>query len=985
MSSELDGAEYEPPVQSRLRHVTSIQVRNLTPFPTRDSFASALTQRAGPSQFASPGYLTDDTDIALARHRSRKISTTSATTMRSRRSEGGNDDIQVVGPSESPQTPIAKGRRRTNSRASAHSGPPPTTSSPPARRQPNTISFASTPSVRLSRPRAGSRVPVTDTQNIFGPSSSASSSQAVASASVLSSASSDHSSQADLEKIIWSRLVESFITINHVTDEGVGSPSRSPPLTPMTPPEKTIGKLSRSNTGSLSHGLRSGQSTASHQASVTAGMSGNPSTMNRDRSQRPQSSPRPGRSSLPKQPTSPPSRRTQSPRTRLNASPSSPGQRKADFPRSPPATPPPTKSPIQPHTPIYISPFHRPSTNPAFKFDATEREFAEWADLSASNFSLTIWGRAVSGTWKSDEKGKGKEVFSAEEGEWKVLQTWNVDLSELVPLNEELELHPSLLPSNSLLVTLNPPGRTYYLPSNFSTSETPSRSQTPEYNSDPEVLPSSTKLNDTSQNDRSKVDSMERGRVRGSRMKQATSAGWQDLVRIVTLQACIIETQDSLREIISKCDTALEADVTGKLRREASEREHRIRKIQESHNKVWDESDTLQQLLRDRRTELQRRREILTEAKAIHEDDILSEFENGTILAEEKRRHSELVSRLPRVRTSLLTTLASTFPIELLSPPDLLFTILSVPLPIPLNGSDPAPPLTLVSHSEVTEDSVATALGYAAQVVQLMAAYLCHGLVYPVTYIGSRSLIKDPISTMIGPRMFPLYSKGVDTYRFEYAVFLLNKNIEMIMSDRNLRALDIRHTLPNLKNLLLTLTDGDTEQLHPSRNFNASTSTVRALDQDSVGSRTPTSTRPSASELMPSTSGDSESSSTLTISSMTSFARRPKSYLGLSPLTSMFRVRYPSSTGKPSVKPVEETPEDGTTGESASTPTPDVPVPADGDSDDDEDRMTIRGLSVPEESADKVANGRGPVSGNGEPEKLLNGEARPVTVASTVS
>jgi hypothetical protein len=26
---------------------------------------------------------------------------------------------------------------------------------------------------------------------------------------------------------------------------------------------------------------------------------------------------------------------------------------------------------------------------------------------------------------------------------------------------------------------------------------------------------------------------------------------------------------------------------------------------------------------------------------------------------------------------------------------------------------------------------------------------------------------------------FPLYSKGVDAYRFEYAVFLLNKDIEM--------------------------------------------------------------------------------------------------------------------------------------------------------------------------------------------------------------
>jgi hypothetical protein len=29
------------------------------------------------------------------------------------------------------------------------------------------------------------------------------------------------------------------------------------------------------------------------------------------------------------------------------------------------------------------------------------------------------------------------------------------------------------------------------------------------------------------------------------------------------------------------------------------------------------------------------------------------------------------------------------------------------------------------------------------------------------------------------------------------------------MAERDLRALDIRHTLPNLKNLLLTMTDGE--------------------------------------------------------------------------------------------------------------------------------------------------------------------------------
>lgn len=153
---------------------------------------------------------------------------------------------------------------------------------------------------------------------------------------------------------------------------------------------------------------------------------------------------------------------------------------------------------------------------------------------------------------------------------------------------------------------------------------------------------------------------------------------------------------------------------------------------------------------------------------------------------------------LPPARTTLIATLAAIFPIELLSPPDLLYTILAVPLPIPLSSTDPAPPLSLPDHKEVTEDAVATGLGFAAQVVQLLAAYLSKSLVYPITCVGSRSLIRDGISAMVGPRMsvvpfiytmiqpsnyytrFPLFSKGVDTYRFEYGVFLLNKDIEMV-------------------------------------------------------------------------------------------------------------------------------------------------------------------------------------------------------------
>ena len=128
-----------------------------------------------------------------------------------------------------------------------------------------------------------------------------------------------------------------------------------------------------------------------------------------------------------------------------------------------------------------------------------------------------------------------------------------------------------------------------------------------------------------------------------------------------------------------------------------------------------------------------------------HHSSYLREFFRSRLLALQKN--------FVPTRTTLITTLSAIFPIELLSPPDLLFTILSVPLPIPLSSSDPGPPLSLSDHKDVTEDAVATALGYAAQVVQVLAAYLGKGLVYPVTCVGSRSLIRDGISAMVGPRM----------------------------------------------------------------------------------------------------------------------------------------------------------------------------------------------------------------------------------------
>jgi hypothetical protein len=157
----------------------------------------------------------------------------------------------------------------------------------------------------------------------------------------------------------------------------------------------------------------------------------------------------------------------------------------------------------------------------------------------------------------------------------------------------------------------------------------------------------------------------------------------------------------------------------------------------------------------------------------------------------DRTRRAERNALLPRIhalRATHAQTLDAIFPIVPIHPLSLLYSILGVPLPIPLGPKDPAPPLTLPPPltpegcPKVDEKTTSAALGYAALVVHLVSGLGggAAGLAYPVTYAGSRSHVRDVVSIMQGPRSFPLYAKGVERYRYEYAVFLLNKDIEMV-------------------------------------------------------------------------------------------------------------------------------------------------------------------------------------------------------------
>ncbi|KAG8530466.1 uncharacterized protein KY384_004969 [Bacidia gigantensis] len=159
---------------------------------------------------------------------------------------------------------------------------------------------------------------------------------------------------------------------------------------------------------------------------------------------------------------------------------------------------------------------------------------------------------------------------------------------------------------------------------------------------------------------------------------------------------------------------------------------------------------------------------------------------------------SDLSGQIRRIGEDL----SSIYPIAPVSDGSLSFSIRNSVLPVA--GSQP--------HQDPIES--ATALGHAAHTTHLLSHYLSTPVPYPISPNGSTSTIYDPISTSLpseAARTFPLYQKGAVAYRFDYGVFLLNSNIELIMSRQGARLIDLRYTLGNLKYILTVITEGKGE------------------------------------------------------------------------------------------------------------------------------------------------------------------------------
>ncbi|KAK7687991.1 hypothetical protein QCA50_008361 [Cerrena zonata] len=939
-------------IPRRIRHITSIQIRNLTPFPVRDAFASALTQPSEQSQFTTHGRLSDDLDVTIGRKRGRRVSTASTSSHRN----ANSDNEGSVSESPNRKRLGSIGAKPMSPRSNSHTAV--SASSSNVSISPGTRKSLST-APPVFRPQALRQRTHSSASSIAGPSHS----QTLTATSESFPPITLHSllrdtSQSGLEEVLKSRLVETYVTVTIPHTHSFDStPTNHPPNSLSSSP--SFSRVKHINGVTKGH---------AQTASVSSPMA------------RPIISPRLGGGHTKSMSISATSasdaRRFPSNRPQEGSSPSSSKWLSHSFD----------------HEPNYSSPVHRPSTNPSFQLDARS-ELAQCHDeLSSGSLKVEVWGKISSSNSPHDRykpNGKGKAVdYSGTEGtrEWKILDSWQFDLDNLVPLPEDYSTHRHQLPANALLITLSPPDRTFYLPTRSRLSRTPSPGAG--YTSDTEVdvrkgnetvddvsvglgIDVPTVFDREQRHPPDRTEDTEENLPTSpsgwstARKSRRRTAGWQDLLKLVTLQSVIQDTNESLEDVVREIDQAVTHDTLGILTREVSERRAFVRELESEKASVQDETQNLRNQLDLRREELRIRRQTLLEAHAALEEAVNEEQDREAEIFEERARLSELRSELPPLRSSLISTLSFIYPIDLVSPPDLLFSILDVPLPIPVAPTDPAPPLTLPTRKDFTEDTVATALGYAAQVVQWLAAYMGVGLTYPVTCIGSRSLIRDGISAMVGPRMFPLFSKGVDTYRFEYGVFLLNKDIELLMAARDLRALDMRHTLPNLKNLLLTLSDGVTSPKRPSTRTDESNVSL-SLDNLSL-SDAPTIVETAATPPADHTTEDNamtpkatfpdfDASSTPTASTAsTTVSRKSRTFLDLSPLAGLLRVRYPSSSRTASssehTSSTNETNETDASSSLTEDRTTNGTISA-GTLEDEDDRRTIRGAAATTESDD---------------------------------
>ncbi|RPA98155.1 hypothetical protein L873DRAFT_1688773 [Choiromyces venosus 120613-1] len=369
------------------------------------------------------------------------------------------------------------------------------------------------------------------------------------------------------------------------------------------------------------------------------------------------------------------------------------------------------------------------------------------------------------------------KIWAGTQEQFRLIVELNIALSALQFIGKNLENFRHPFPSNSIIFFLSDGIYTTFMDMPLSTSalhrELPIRGHAPSA-SIYSITPASDNLIPT--------------------------ASYDSIMKLNNLEACIQDAAQTSAKVAQQINQILsrESPAMTLLRSVSQERESR--KTLQAY--LTSEQKRLR-AAKARRASLQRsltvRREAIAsgrEAQTIGEK-YLKEAAIG--LDRCRRDLAETRRAIVHQRSRIVEDLQSIYPIEPIPHHPLSFTILSHPL-----SNTPQ------THEDSDPDVLAAALGYVAHVTYLLSFYLGIALRYPLMPVNSGSFVRDPISVIAGARTFPLWPRGSVYFRFEYAVFLLNKDVEQLMCAQGLWVMDIRHTLANLKYLLLFVGAGGT-------------------------------------------------------------------------------------------------------------------------------------------------------------------------------
>ena len=430
---------------------------------------------------------------------------------------------------------------------------------------------------------------------------------------------------------------------------------------------------------------------------------------------------------------------------------------------------------------IFFSLHHETSDEPLYVSEVLR-------DTSNPDFRHFELRSTATTALRSDEVQIKVWIRSPDVSTWQCLLEASIWLQGLIHIGKTLEDYEKSLAQNSLVLYVD--GEIYLLP------------------------PTNTLLERSAE---SPVD------LRVADQSTQTSS-YDSLMRLATLDECINEALETRTKLTAEINNLITSD-KDRFSPEANEATggYFLQKMQRAVELEQRHVAAAKARLRKLQETLQSRRDSILRGRQLPGEFRKKVAQSAEKAYANKGAQQHLEEQINGQRRRICEDLLLIFPIEPIPKQALAFTIRGQPLP----NSD---------FSHVEEDATAAALGNVSRLVSLLSAYLSTSLPYAIEFRGSASSINDPLSMMTGSRNFPLYLKGAVFYRFEYGVFLLNKNIELLASKLGLRSIDIRQTLPNLKYVLYVATAGRGEL--PARKSGG----IRGLLMEK-GKRTPEDSR----------------------------------------------------------------------------------------------------------------------------------------------